>query len=131
MSRDDPESHEAALTGRRNRRLDRFAERRDVREHVVRGKHEQQRVTLRSAGSGRECRDGDRGRRIPADGLENDRARLDADLPQLLGDEEAVRLVADDDRIRDFRQPDRPERGVLDHRALADERQELLGVQLA
>ena len=98
---------------------------------MVSGKHEQQRVTLRSARSGRECRDGDRGRRIPADGLENDRARLDADLPQLLGDEEAMRLVADDDRIRDFRQPNRPECSVLDHRAFADERQELLGVQLA
>ena len=81
IGRDDAESHEAALTGRRNRRRDGLAKRRDVREHMVRRKHEQECVVLRATGRGRKCRDRDCGRRIPSDRLENDRARFDAHLP--------------------------------------------------
>ncbi len=73
---------------------------------------------------------GDGGRRIAPHGLEHDRLRLDAHLAQLLRDQEAVRLVADHHRPRP-QQALEPQRGLLDHGALARERQELLRIELA
>ena len=56
---------------------------------------------------------GQRDRRsgIAADGLEQNGARMDCHRAQLLGDREAMRLVADDDRLTrsgDARQAKRP-----------------------
>ncbi len=45
---------------------------------------------------------GDRGGAVAADGLEHDAGALDARRAHLLGDQEAVFLVADDDRRREF-----------------------------
>ncbi len=54
-----------------------------------------------------------------------------AHLAQLLGDQEAVRFVAHDHGRGGVRKAREARRGVLDHGALAGERQELLGQQLA
>ena len=68
--------------------------------------------------------------RIPAEGLEHHGARLDAHLPQLLSDQEAMRLVADDHR-GGRRQPLEAQSGLLQHGPLAGQGEQLLRVQLA
>ena len=73
----------------------------------------------------------DRRRRVAADGLEQDRRGREVHLAQLFGDEEAMRLVAHDDGTGGARKPGEARGGLLDHRALARERKELLRQQLA
>ena len=113
--------------------MHRLVESRNVPNHVVGRKHEQQRIAGRLRGrrfEGRVGRQSDGRRRIAARGLEHDRLWLDAQLAQLLRHEKTVRLVTDHHRGR-RRQALEPQRGLLDHGAFARERQKLLRVKLA
>ena len=77
---------------------------------------------------------GERRRGVAADRLEHDLRRTYADLAQLFGDDEAVLFVGNDQRARvDLAAGEilQPQRGLLQQRALAGERQELLGIALA
>ena len=96
--RHDAEGDELALLGRGERGTDSRLECSDIANHMVRGQHQQHRIVPCRVLQGRERGQRDRRRGVATEGLEHDRARLDLDLPQLLGDEEAVRIVADDDR---------------------------------
>ena len=104
----------------RQRRAHRVVERRDVADHVIGRQHQQHRidrVRLRGVPLERRVRrERDRRRGIAAEGLEHDGARLDAQLPQLLGHQEAVRLVADHHR-RGGREPIEPQQRLLQHGA--------------
>ena len=101
---------------------------------MIRREHQEERLGVDPVALGaRES--GERGhgncrRGVAAGRLEQDRERPDADLIELLSHQETVSLVADDDRRRGARDARRPQGGLLDHRALADERQELLRVHL-
>jgi hypothetical protein len=103
-------------------------QRRHVRDGVV-GRHQPQhrvRVGLAQQERGR----GDGRRAVARDRLEEDARVRDPRLAQLLGHQESVRLVADDDRRREAR-PDRARRGLLEHGArVADQRPELLRIPL-
>ena len=104
-------------------------ERGDVADHVIGGQHQQQRIVAASL----RCRErGERDRRggVATDRLEHDGLRRVVDHAQLLGDQEAMRLVADDDR-RAGAEPVAAARGGLQHRLLVDQRQQLLRIQLA
>ena len=96
---------------------------------MVGGHHQQQRVFVvlcRHAGRKRH-----RGRRVAADGLEQD-ARPYADGRHLLGDQEPVRLVADHQALgRRARHAVHAGRCLLQHGCLTDQRQQLLGVHRA
>ena len=116
------------------RRAHRRVEGRDITDHMVRGQHQQHRIDragLRGdalEGGVRRQRDGRRG--VAAEGLEDRGARLDRQLPQLLGHQEAVRLVADHHR-RGGGEAVQAQHRLLQHRALAGQRQQLLGIKLA
>ena len=71
---------------------------------------------------------GDRGTGVARLGLEQDGLRLDADLLQLVVDQEAVILVADEKRCREADVDQSARHGVLQHRALRRQFQELLGI---
>ena len=75
--------------------------------------------------------DGDGGRRVAADRLQDDRRWLGADQPQLLGDHETVFLIGDHQRRVGAGQAVQPQPGHLQQGALAQQRQELLGMRLA
>jgi len=125
----DAESHQRAVPRRRNGRAHGGLERRHVADHMVGGQHQQQRVIVLRRRLQR-CR-GDRRRGVAANRLEHDRGVLHADLAQLLRGEETVFLVGDHDRCGAFGQRRNPQPGVLQHRALAGQRQELLRIGLA
>ena len=76
---------------------------------------------------------GDAGRRrgIAADRLQHQRIGHDADLAELLGDDEAMLLVGDDQRWGETLVAHHPEHGLLQQAALAGQRQELLRVERA
>ena len=125
----DAESHQATVPGCLDAAADRRPEGLHVTDHVVGGHHQQQRVFVvlcRHAGC--KCH---RGRRVAADGLEQD-ARRHADGRHLLGDQEPVRLVADHEALgRRARHAVHAGRRLLQHGRLADQRQKLLGVHRA
>ena len=73
---------------------------------------------------------GDGGRAVAADRLQQDARRGDAGGAQLLGDQEAVLLVAHDDR-RGEAVAAGAQRGLLQQRVVGDQRPELLGEALA
>jgi hypothetical protein len=131
----DAERHEAPFPSGRDRLRYGAAKCREICEHVVGRQHKEERLFrgLAIACGVRECRERgyrDRRRGVAARRLEQDRGRCEAGLAQLLRDQEAVRLVADDERSCHPRQAGGPERRLLDHRPLSDERQELLRVEL-
>jgi hypothetical protein len=76
---------------------------------------------------------GDRHRRrgVASDRLEQNRLRLGAALEQLLGDQKAMTLVAHYERRAKVSDAGETRQRFLQHRALADQRQELFGVELA
>jgi hypothetical protein len=71
------------------------------------------------------------GRRAAPFGLEEHARALHAHAAQLLGGEEAVLLVRDHERGQGALQLPRTGDGFLQHAALRDQRQELLGQQLS
>jgi hypothetical protein len=102
---------------------------------VIGGQDQQQWIRMRPAGGSvgncrhrrnRNCRC-----RVAADRLEQDRLRLRAALEQLLRDQKAMTLVAHHERCADIGNAGEPRERFLQHRALADERQQLFGVELA
>jgi hypothetical protein len=128
-ARDDAERDELAVLGRRHRARDRGLERGQILEHVVRGQHEQQRIVAALLRQHRVRGDRDGRRRIAPGGLEQDAARRETHLAELLGDEETMGFVADDQRARRAGKTREPRRGLLDHGSLAGEREQLLGEQ--
>jgi len=96
---------------------------------VIGGQHEEDRV--RRARLRMQRGDGDRGRGIAPDRLEHDVARRHARLAQLLGDQKAVLVVAHHERRADAFDAREAQRGLLDHGALAGERQELFRIERA
>ncbi len=94
--------------------------------------HQQQRVAVFVLRIGARDQRGDRDRRrgIAADRFEHDPRLRSADHAQLLGDEEAMVFVGDDQRRGLGQRRDAAPRG-LQHGVIADQRQELLGVGLA
>ena len=102
---------------------------RRVGDHVVGRLHQHQCAGIAREQPERRRRDG--GRRIARHRLEQDSLRHDADLAKLLVDEEAMLLVADHQRRRIAHIVECAGRGVLQQRAIGDERQELLGIGCA
>ena len=147
--RDHAEGHEPPRLGRRQRRPYGRLEGCPVTHHMVGGQDEQQQTRVRGirgigggiggdvarCGSRRQRhmsgqRDGRGG--VAPDGLQHDPCARHARLTQLLGDHEAVGLVADHDRGRHPRQTCRAGHGRLQHGLAAPgERQELFGELLA
>ena len=74
---------------------------------------------------------GDRRTGVAGERLEQDGLRLDADLAQLLVDQEAMILVADQQRCGEADVAQAARRRVLQQRPLGHERQELLGIRRA
>ena len=76
---------------------------------------------------------GDRGGRrgVAAGGFEQQPGRLDADLAQLLGNDEAVLLIGDDQRRREPVLPGDPPHRLLQQAGLAEQREQLLRVKRA
>ena len=103
-------------------------ERLHVADQMIRRQHEHHRVGIRALQ--RERGDRDRRRGVASDRLEDLRARRRVDRAQLLGDEEAVLVVAHDGRRLGAGEPAEPLDRLLQHRPLGDERQELLRQQL-
>ena len=86
------------------------------------------------AGRVRDCRHGsDRHRRrgVASNRFEENTLCLRTELEQLFGDEEAMTLVAHHQWGADIRHVGEARERLLQHRAFADERQELFGIELA
>ena len=99
-----------------------------VADQVIRRQHEHHRVGIRALQ--RKRGDRDRRRGVAPDRLEDLGTRRRIDRAQLLGDEEAVLVVAHDRRRLGAGEPAQPLDRLLQHRPLGDERQELLRQQL-
>ena len=84
---------------------------------MVGGEHQQQRVI--AAGGGLQGGHGYGGGGVTAHGLQQDAGRFDADLAHLLGHDEAVVLVADQQGRRQMRQPLQPLLGLLQQGGVA------------
>ncbi len=125
VGRADAEGDQQPLPGQARRGGDRLAERGRIADGVVRGQHEKQALWVLRARV--ECGDGGGRRGVAARGLEDLHRRPHAELVQLLGDNEAMLVVADDDWGRALRQAGKARHRLLQQRALRDERQELLG----
>ena len=69
------------------------------------------------------------GRRVPAVGLQDDGRGCYADLPKLLGHDEAVLVVAHDERRGEAFGVGDAARGFLQQGVVGNERQELLGIE--
>ena len=99
-----------------------------VGDHVIGGEQPQHRVGIVLGDQDRGGGDGGGG--VAADRLQQDARRGDAGGAELLGDQEAVLLVAHDDR-RGEAVAAGAERGFLEQGVLGDQRPELLGEALA
>ncbi len=132
--RDDSERHQPAQLRCGESRAYGFLEGGDVPDHVIGRQHQQYRICrVGVVRAGRKCgvrRKRNGGSRVAAEGLEHRRTRLDIELAQLLGHEKPMGIVADDDRRRGA-EAIQTQRGLLEHRALADQGEELLGIKLA
>ncbi len=124
----DAESHDTAGSGDLRGGQQGGAKFRGVGDLVVGGHHADDglRVILRQQQRG----GGDGGGAVAADGLEQDTGAFDVGVPHLLGDQEPVGLVADDEGRREFA-AGRAERRFLDQGSVGDERPELLGEAFA
>ena len=80
----------------RPRFLTEFGEKGAVAEHVIGREHRDHRLRVILRGERRS--DGDRWPAIPAHRLQHDR-RLGSDLLQLFGNDKAIGIVGDDDRL--------------------------------
>ena len=103
-------------------------QRRGVGDRMVGGEQPQHRVGVvfgDQDGGG-----GDRGGAVAADRLQHDARRGDAGGAELLGDQEAVLLVAHDDRRREALAVG-AQRGLLQQGAIGDQRPKLLGEAFA
>ncbi len=126
--RDDAEGHELAVgrePGREGRGL---LKRVDVPHHVIGGRHHQNRLGIdrqRLKGGQRDRRGG-----VAANRLEQNRARVQPQGPQLLGHREAVRLVAHDDGVARALDAGEAHGRFLQHGLPAGEGQQLFRVQL-
>ena len=89
----DPEGDQLAGGGGGNGRLNGGPEPFSPLDHMVSGEHQQQGIV--SSGAGLQGRHGHGRRRVPPHGFQQDGRRLHADLPHLLGHNEAMVLVAD------------------------------------
>jgi hypothetical protein len=106
----------------------------NIRDDMVCGKHEEHRVGVR-LGRGH-CNfercvrsERNRRRRVAAEGLKENGARLDIKLPQLFGNQKAMRVVTYDKGRRRL-QTRQAQRRLLEHGVLAGQRQKLLRIQL-
>ena len=128
---DDAEGDDGAVQRSRNARVDGGLEAGEVTDHVVRRHHQQHGVGFRHG----ERRQGQGRRGIAADGFEHDVAAAAAHRAQLLGGDEAVFLVAHDDRRLGDRQTPleagKPPGRGLQHRLVAHQGQQLLRVLFA
>ena len=97
-------------------RLHRGSELGAIADHMVGGQHQQQRVI--STGGGLKGSDGHRRSGIAAHGLQQNGARLDADLAHLFSHDEAVIVVADHQGIRQALQALQSLLGLLQQRVV-------------
>ena len=123
-ARRDAEHHERALAGELRGGADSGVEVRQLGNGVVGG--HQQHDAVRVFGAQHQCSGGRGCRGAAARGLEEQRVRHGGDLAQLLGGEEAMLLVRDRDRRRRTLDAAHAQRRLLQHRALGNQRQELL-----
>jgi hypothetical protein len=126
--RPDAERHDQAHGGGRRGATARGVKLGRLAHDVVGGEH--QHDCVRIAPRSQRGRDRDRRTGIAPRGLQHD-VSLDADLAQLLRDDEAEVAIGDDDRaVEQVRIADAGKR-LLECRAVADQRHELLGHRLA
>ena len=125
LGRRDAEGHQIAGRRRTRRSVDRAVESIGVPDHMVGRQQEQQGVGVLFGDD--QCRDGSRGSRVAADRLQCDGERSYGDFTQLLGDDEAVLVIADHQRSCETLTHDAAHR-VLQHGPLANQREKLLGV---
>ena len=97
-----------------------------IGDRVIGRHHEHQRIGLVRSERQRGDAAGRRG--VAPHRLEDDRRGRHAGETKLLGDDEAVLVVGDDKRRRKLRRSATRSTGLLQQRALAEERQELLGI---
>ena len=107
--------------------VDRGEEARHRGDGMVGGQDQHQRVRLLRQQQQR--RDADRRRRVAAQRLEHDRLRRHAGEAKMLGHDEAMLVIGDHHRRREAGAVGHPQRRLLQQRALAQQRQELLGVE--
>ena len=107
----DAEGHQPAGLRFRAPGVDGGAEVGGITDHMVGGEHQQQRVL--TTGCGLECGDGHGRSRVAPHGLQQDRAGLLADLAHLLGHDEAVVVVADQQGRRQVVESLQPLLGLL------------------
>ncbi len=123
------ESDQGAGARRRGGDLHRGPKSPQVIDDMIRGKQHDQGIAEalfqhdRSHGGGR-CG-------VATLRLEHDRLRRHLGLAQLLGDDEAMLVVADDQRCREAGRVGDPPEGVLEHGELRSQRQELLRIESA
>ncbi|MCY1294388.1 hypothetical protein D9M70_436800 [compost metagenome] len=122
------EQHHLALLGRRAGDLQGLAQGHAVADHMVGGQHQQQVVA--PLGEHLQRRQGHRRRGVAPERLEQQRLGGDADGRQLLVDDEAVLLVAHHDGLLHALERQALQ-GLLEQRLLADQGEELLGIELA
>ncbi len=124
----DAEDHDGALGCRVHGARESGGEGRVVAHRLVGGGHHQHRVGAVVDRLQRRQRDRRRG--VAAHRLQQHRGRLGADLAQLVEHQEAVFLVADDQRRAQLEaragQPAQPRRGLLEQAGAARQHQELL-----
>ena len=101
---------------------------RRIADDVIGGRHHEDGAGIRRLRL--ERRERDRGRRIAADRLQEDRRGGTAERAQLFGDRKAVRLVADNDRCPGARDAGESQGRVLQHRVFAGQGQELFRIHL-
>jgi hypothetical protein len=124
MFGDDAEGCERAGSGGSGCDLNGFEEGRGIADHVVRRKHQDNAFWIKFGDH--RSRGRDRGCGVSGDGFEGDRLGFDACGSQLLGNDEAMGVVAEDERRRKERGIGNAERRVLEQSLLAGERKKLL-----
>jgi hypothetical protein len=127
---DDAKGDQLALLCRWQRDPYGLLEGRNVADDMVRGQDQQDGVRIGTSAAnlqGREGRERYRRRGITSERLQDECARLDIDLPQLLRHQEPVRLIANDDGGR-RRHSLEAQRRLLQHGALAGQGEQLLGI---
>ncbi len=122
------DGHERPGPCRHGAALGRIEEGGNVTDDVIGGKHQEHRVRI--LGGDDQSGDGGGGRGVAAEGFENDVARRNPDLTKLLGDDEAMLGVADDERRQErVLVADALDR-LLQERGLRHQRQQLLRIEL-
>ena len=122
----DAEGHQAAVLRRGKAPHDGAMEGLGVGDDVIGGLDEHQCVGIARQQPNRGG--GDRRTGVARHRLEQDRLRFDADLAKLLVDQEAMLVVADEQRRRKAHVAQVARRRFLQQRALRHQRQQLLGI---